>query len=468
MKPTEKRACRRNLPVAPLVGCLCWLTVLGSALVPDLLRAQEVVDPAALHSEPTERDWRPPIYPPAAIKAKVEGRVTVEFVVDEQGRVVDPRIKQPEKADPLLSEAVLTQAAQWSFAPALEAGRPVARSVQTTVSFFLKGRGGKPSVSLPLALEIPPKKEARAIAQPDPEYPEFLLERKLTGRVALGFQVSAEGAIEELAVLYASDAEFVGEALRTVRRWKFEPGRQGALKVRTEKKAELEFFAYGNESKREDILTANGIAGWQDADLEVNPLPLVLPAPVYPRERLVAGETGEAEVAFTLTERGQPTQVTVTQASQPEFGRALAAAVELWVLRPASKGGQTLPVTLRVRHAFKVNPQGPDERLVAAIKAGSIAGAKGLDQRLTPVWRVPPQYPEALLAERPVGSATIEFIIDREGRARFPRVVSATHEAFGWAAATAISQWVFALPTRGGEAVDVRVSIPVEFAPPDA
>lgn len=441
---------------------------LGAVAVPPLPAQTEAVVDTALHSEPTERDWRPPIYPPAAIKAKVEGRVTVEFVVDEQGRVVDPRIKQPEKADPLLSEAVLAQAAQWSFAPALEAGRPVARSVQTTVSFFLKGRGGKPSVSLPLALEIPPKKEARAIAQPDPEYPEFLLDRKLTGRVVVGFMVSAEGAIKELAVLYASDAEFVGEALRTVRRWKFEPGRQGVLKVRTEKKAELEFFAYGNETKREDILTANGIAGWQDAGLEVNPLPLVLTAPVYPRERLIAGETGEAEVSFTLNERGQPTQVTVTKASQPEFGRALVAAVELWGLRPASKGGQTLPVTLRVKHAFKMNPQGPEARVVAAIKGGEIAGAKGLDARLTPVWRVPPQYPEALLAERPVGSATIEFIIDREGRARFPRVVSATHEAFGWAAAAAISQWVFVPPTRKGEAVDVRVSIPVEFAPPDA
>lgn len=358
-----------------LLGAMCggWVALTS---LPAALRAQQAVDPAALYSEPTERDWRPPAYPPAAIKAQVEGRVSVAFVIDEQGRVVNPQIEKPEKTDPLLNEAVLAQAARWSFVPALEAGQPVARAVETTVSFYIKGRGGKPSVSLPLALEIVPRKEARVIAQPDPEYPAQLLERKLTGRVAVEFLVSPEGSMEKLAVLYASDAEFVNEAVRTVRRWKFEPGRQGPLKIRTEKKAELEFFAYGNDTKREDILAANGIAGWQEAALEVNPLPLVLPAPVYPRERAVAGEAGEAEVTFTLTERGQPTQVTVTKASQPEFGRALAAAVELWVLRPASKGGQTLPVTLRVKHEFKVAPQSPDERLVAAIKAGVSGGGR--------------------------------------------------------------------------------------------
>ena len=56
-----------------------------------------------------------------------------------------------------------------------------------------------------------------------------------------------------------------------------------------------------------------------------------------------------------------------------------------------------------------------------------------------PLWRIAPRYPAALLAEKPPGDAVIEFIIDREGRAQLPRIVSATHEAFGWAAAAAIS-----------------------------
>ena len=55
---------------------------------------------------------------------------------------------------------------------------------------------------------------------------------------------------------------------------------------------------------------------------------------------------------------------------------------------------------------------------------------------------------------------------DRDGRVRLPRVKSATKKEFGWAAATAISQWVFERPMRKGAAVDVTVTIPVSFAPP--
>jgi len=64
----------------------------------------------------------------------------------------------------------------------------------------------------------------------------------------------------------------------------------------------------------------------------------------------------------------------------------------------------------------------------------------------------------------PAGSALLEITIARDGRVRLTRIVSATQEAFGWSAATAFSQWVFAAPSRGGHAVDGRVQVPVNFA----
>ena len=93
--------------------------------------------------------------------------------------------------------------------------------------------------------------------------------------------------------------------------------------------------------------------------------------------------------------------------------------------------------------------------------------AAGLDQKLKPLWRGFPFYPANLTDPKPTGEALIEFIIDRDGRVRLPHIKSATQEEFGWAAATAISQWVFAPPRRKGEPVDVRVSIPIEFSPPE-
>ncbi len=71
-------------------------------------------------------------------------------------------------------------------------------------------------------------------------------------------------------------------------------------------------------------------------------------------------------------------------------------------------------------------------RLVAAMRAGEIGGARRLDEKITPIHRVAPRYPQGLRIDgAPAGRAEVEFVIEREGRARLPRVVQATHEEFG-------------------------------------
>jgi len=41
--------------------------------------------------------------------------------------------------------------------------------------------------------------------------------------------------------------------------------------------------------------------------------------------------------------------------------------------------------------------------------------------------------------------------------------LEATQAEFGWAAATALNQWVFNPLTRGGKPADVRVQVPFDF-----
>jgi TonB family protein len=61
------------------------------------------------------------------------------------------------------------------------------------------------------------------------------------------------------------------------------------------------------------------------------------------------------------------------------------------------------------------------------------------------------------------GEALIEFLVDEEGRARLPRMVEATHEAFAYAAMQSIASWRFEPPQRGGRDVIVRVRVPLKF-----
>jgi TonB family protein len=121
-----------------------------------------------------------------------------------------------------------------------------------------------------------------------------------------------------------------------------------------------------------------------------------------------------------------------------------------------------------VTREFVVPTKGSVSRLLEKVreKGEGITGATGLDRPLKPIWQAKPTYPSKMLPEKISGQAAVECIIDRDGRARLPRVKSATREEFGWAAATAISQWVFERPLRKGEPVDVTVTIPVNFNPP--
>src|SRR4051812_18325502 len=90
-----------------------------------------------VYSEPLPRNWTVPVYPPDALKGGAEGKVVIEFVVDTEGRVVDPKLHENKKkpVDPRLGEAVLAAAKLWTFSPAANAGKPEPRAVGVTVGF---------------------------------------------------------------------------------------------------------------------------------------------------------------------------------------------------------------------------------------------------------------------------------------------------------------------------------------------
>jgi protein TonB len=77
----------------------------------------------------------PPIYPPMAIAARVEGLVIIEAVIDTDGRVQSARVL---RSHPLLDTAALTAVGQWSYTPSLLNGMPVPVIMTVTVAFKLR------------------------------------------------------------------------------------------------------------------------------------------------------------------------------------------------------------------------------------------------------------------------------------------------------------------------------------------
>jgi TonB family protein len=82
-----------------------------------------------------------PIYPTESLKNGISGRVVVEILVDEYGKVPDAKVNQAP--DELTGQAVVDAAKQWEFKPPPKIqGRQICYS--STLSFrfeILNGKG---------------------------------------------------------------------------------------------------------------------------------------------------------------------------------------------------------------------------------------------------------------------------------------------------------------------------------------
>jgi TonB family protein len=76
-----------------------------------------------------------PIYPEAALKARVQGRETLEITVDEEGNVVEAKVLQ---GHPYLDEAAVAAVKQWKYNPTFLNGKPIPVKATVSIVFNLK------------------------------------------------------------------------------------------------------------------------------------------------------------------------------------------------------------------------------------------------------------------------------------------------------------------------------------------
>ena len=74
----------------------------------------------------------PPVYPPEALRAKVQGVVILEATIDETGRVSDAK---PVRSIPLLDQAAVDAVKRWQYEPTLLNGVAVPVIITVTVNF---------------------------------------------------------------------------------------------------------------------------------------------------------------------------------------------------------------------------------------------------------------------------------------------------------------------------------------------
>ena len=350
----------------------------------------------------------------------------------------------------------------WRFAPARRDGRPVEADVKVPFVVSMRqqanGAGGK--------LVRP-----RVTSQTPPLYPAAMQANGMRGEVLVDFIVDREGRVRNAFAARSLNPSFDDAAVEAVRRWRFEPGRVGERPVNTRMQVPVVFELPGGrgpheqKGKKPDLSKLPEIYRYDSP-----PVPIGTVRPVFPYELLREEKTGRADVGYVIGADGRVSQIIPSPTATPSFTRALTAAIEQFVYQPAVKDGRPAPSLQRFGQEFDrseiralVDEDDLDLLRREQTKPESIFDLRDLDAPLVPRSRRPPVFPVSAPEDMKTGEALIEFLVDEEGRARLPRTVEATHEAFAYAAMQSIASWRFESPQRGGRDVIVRVRIPMKF-----
>lgn len=190
-------------------------------------------------------------------------------------------------------------------------------------------------------------------------------------------------------------------------------------------------------------------------------------AMVYPYEMLIQGKQGWAEASFVIDYAGKPLFANPSTASDPAFAKAAVAMIEANRFVPAKKDKRATMAMSAQRFSFEgdISLTPETRRVVAELRKEhpAICSTTELDERPKALRQDAPVYPRAMKDDGLTGQAEIEFVVTAEGNVVCPRIISASQEDFGWAAAAAVAQWRFEAPTKNGQKVDARMTVPILF-----
>lgn len=438
---TMKPAQRNGQPVDASI----WIPVIFNPPASAEKRADATprlltVKPVVVPRRPTPRD-APPI-------------VRLRLSLDDKGAVTSA-VPEGELKDDVL-EAIIAALKEWQFAPARRGGQPIAAELVMPVIC-------EPPVPASSARRVPPK----LIKREEPEYPYALRRFRLEGRVQIEFEVDTAGRVQNPVISQSNNPAFDEPAIEALRASKFEPAKQDGKPVKARIRQEIRFQMVQGGTDAFTISGGNQAKIPEEWRFDTAPKIRSVQLPVYPHALRAEGVRGEARATMVIDPRGRVVALIGASADRPEFGQALAAALETFQFDPALRGGKPVKSLLGFEQAFNSRelPDQAGDWLLGDEKKHpeKIVPAAGIDRPLKPVSRRPPVFPVTAPEGVASGQAEVECLIDRKGRVRLPRVVGATDPAFGYAAVQAISTWWFEPPTIKGKEVVVRVRVPFEF-----
>lgn len=345
----------RRLPTIAFVFAVCAGFVCPRALSEDEIPSGVSCDPVGDASEtlpenvslPTLVERAEPIYPDALRKDRVGGKVVLKAVICSDG--VPRALEVVSAKHEGFREAAIDAVRRWRYEPARRDGEPVAVRFAVQVSFRVSDR---PPGEIEVA-DVSPVDATIAggldVTLPviktkvDPRYPDEHRRRWESGRVVFQARIEKDGTVGAMTTLSATSYAFELAAREAVRKWVYEPARQGDEPVAVDFTISVAFKLRGSPLK-----TSQG---------KVTPPTLLRDVPpVYPPALLAEKREGSVSVEIFVDRNGKVEKVEILQATDPAFADAVRAAIPQWKFGPGRLDGEAKATSLKLTIPFRPPP----------------------------------------------------------------------------------------------------------------
>jgi TonB family protein len=279
-----------------------------------------------------------PRYPEEALKAKVEGKVTIESTTNIDGDVVEAKVLH---GHPLLRQAAVEAIKQWKYEPYIVEGEK--KPVQFTV--VLNFRLPRKSEDKPIALSA--QQQPKLIKKINPKYPPEALKAGVSGKVVIEATTGKEGDVTD-AVVIDGHPLLNPAALDAVRQWKYEPYLIKGVKKPVKFTVVMNFKLHKKEKTGTDEGSPLVVSSDQQPKLikKVNP--------EYPKDALKEGIQGKVVIEATTDKKGIVVEAKVID-GHPLLNKAALKALKQWEYEPYIIDGEKKSVKFTVIMNFHLD-----------------------------------------------------------------------------------------------------------------
>jgi TonB family protein len=188
-------------------------------------------------------------YPLLSLLGNEQGRVELNLIIDERGRVTSVQPLMSSGFARLDEQATQIVKTRWTFHPAERNGQSVETSIKAEVNWKLPLEPmQKLHVDIPAIPQdavLPKAVSSHAITVND--YPIDSIRFSEQGNVVLRYAVQADGTVGEVQVAGTSSYDRLDQsATRIVKRWKFEPAAVDGKPITSWQSASVTYVIFGN------------------------------------------------------------------------------------------------------------------------------------------------------------------------------------------------------------------------------